>query len=125
MRDKSAVSALAALASVGFLAFAATSALAHAHLVNSNPAANATLGTSPKSIVLTFNEKLTPAFSTVQLSMVDHNMTVPVTTAISKDGKSLVATPKGALMKGAYKVTWTIASADGHKMTGDVKFRIG
>jgi methionine-rich copper-binding protein CopC len=125
MRHKSSPHALAALAGAGVLLLGATSALAHAHLVNSSPAANATLTASPKSIVLTFNEKLTPAFSTVQLSMVDHNMKVPVKTAVSKDGKSLVATPQAALMKGAYKVTWAVASSDGHKMTGDVTFRIG
>lgn len=100
-------------------------AWAHAHLASSNPAANATLAVAPKTITLTFTEKLVPAFSKFELAMVDHNMKVPVTTALSEDGKTISGTPQGALMKGSYKITWTAASADGHRMTGEVAFKVG
>ena len=69
----------------------ASQAFAHAHLVSSTPAANAALPTAPKTITLTFNEKLVPAFSKFELSMVDHDMKVPVTTAVSKDGSRKLA----------------------------------
>ena len=45
--------------------------------------------------------------------------------SVSKDGKSITGTPQAALGKGAYKVLWTAASADGHKMTGEVTFKVG
>lgn len=119
------LSSLAALA--GTAALLATSpAWAHAHLVSSMPAANATVAAAPKTITLTFNEKLAPAFSKFELTMPEMNgMKAPVKTAVSKDGKSIVGTPQAALMKGAYKIVWTAASADGHKMTGEVAFKVG
>jgi copper resistance protein C len=106
--------------------FVATQAFAHAHLVSSTPAANATLTAAPKTITLTFNEKLVPAFSKFELTMPEHGgMKVPVKTAVSKDGKSITGTTESALAKGAYKIIWSAASADGHKMNGEVAFKVG
>lgn len=111
-------------------AFAAAAAMltagqaaAHAKLVSSTPAANAQVA-APKVISLTFNEKLAPAFSGFELTMVEHGMKIPVKTAVSADGKTLTGTPQGAFMKGTYKVTWHAASADGHRMTGEVSFKV-
>lgn len=100
----------------------AGTASAHAHLVTSNPAANVTVA-APKTITLTFNEKLTPAFSGFELEM-GGGMKMPVKTTVSKDGLSIVGTPQGGLMAGAYKVTWHAASSDGHKMNGDLAFTV-
>ena len=116
---------LAALAGATAL-IASSPAWAHAHLVSSNPAANAAVAAAPKVITLTFNEKLVPAFSKFELTMPEHGgMKVPVKTTVSEDGKSITGTPQAALGKGAYKVLWTAASADGHKMTGEVTFKVG
>src|SRR5687767_11660733 len=68
---------------------AAGPAWAHAELVKSNPAANATVK-SPKSITLTFNERLVPAFSKFELTMPAHHMTIPVKTTVSPDRKRIV-----------------------------------
>jgi methionine-rich copper-binding protein CopC len=113
--------ALAGLAASAALLIAG-SAAAHAHLVKSTPAADATVA-APKTITLTFNEKLTPAFSGFDLEM-GGGMKMPVKTTVSKDGLSIVGTPQGALMAGAYKLTWHAASSDGHKMNGDVAFTV-
>jgi methionine-rich copper-binding protein CopC len=123
MRHK--LAGLAAIA--GTAALLATSpAWAHAHLVSSSPAANATVRVAPKTITLTFNEKVAPAFSKFDLVMPEHGgMKVAVKTKVSKDGKSIVGTVAAPLTKGAYKVAWTAASADGHKMTGEVPFTVG
>ena len=100
-------------------------AWAHAHLVSSNPAANASLTATPKTITLTFSDKLVPAFSKFELVMPEHGgMKVAVKTTVSKDGKSISGTPGAPLAKGLYKVVWTAASADGHKMTGEVNFKV-
>lgn len=106
--------------------FAASPLAAHAHLVNSTPAPNSTAA-NPRAISLTFSERLVPAFSKLQLamSMGGHNMAVPVKTAVAADGRTLVATPRGALLKGSYVVNWTAATLDGHKMTGSLQFRVG
>lgn len=112
---------------MGSAALLATSpAWAHAHLVTSNPAANVTVKAAPKTITLTFNEKLVPAFSKFDLIMPEHGgMKVAVKTVVSKDGKSITGKPAAALTAGAYKVIWTAASADGHKMNGEVAFKVG
>jgi methionine-rich copper-binding protein CopC len=115
--------AFAGIAASAALLFAGA-ASAHAHLVKSTPAANATIA-APKTISLTFNEKLTPAFSKFELVMPGmNNMAVAVKTAVSKDGMTIVGTPKSALMPGAYKVTWHAATSDGHKMDGAVDFTV-
>ena len=102
----------------------ASQAAAHAKLVTSSPTANAVVA-APKVITLKFNEKVTPAFSGFDLLMVEHNnMTVPVKTVVSKDGTTITGTPQGAFMAGSYKIRWHAASADGHRMTGDVDFKV-
>ena len=116
-------SALLALAIASSVAAFGGQALAHAHLIKSTPAAKATVA-APKTIMLTFNERLTPAFSKFELGMAD-GIKVNVKTAVSKDRKSLVGTPQGKLMPGAYTITWHAASADdGHKMDGTVPFTV-
>ena len=102
----------------------AGSAAAHAHLVTSTPAANATVA-APKTIILTFNEKLTPAFSKFELSMpAMKGMKVKMKTAVSKDHLTIVGKPQGKLMAGNYAITWHAASDDGHKMDGVVPFTV-
>lgn len=119
------LSALAGFAATAALV-ATSPAWAHAKLVSSNPAANATLAAAPKTITLTFNEKLVPAFSKFDVTMPEHGgMKVAVKTAVSSDGKTITGTPQAVLGKGAYKIVWTAASVDGHKMNGEVAFKVG
>lgn len=101
----------------------ASPAFAHADLVRSNPAKNATVA-APKKIILTFNEKVVPAFSKFEISMVGHDMKVPVKTQVSADGKTLTGVPQGRFMKGSYKISWVAAGADGHRMTGEIPFKV-
>jgi methionine-rich copper-binding protein CopC len=98
-------------------------ALAHTDLIKSNPAADSTVS-APKTIILTFSEKVAPAFTGVALAMND-GMKYALTTAISPDGKIITVTPKGSLMSGAYKLTWHAAAAeDGHRTDGAFSFKI-
>jgi methionine-rich copper-binding protein CopC len=112
----------ATAAALAFLT-AAGAASAHAKLVLSDPAAKAAVA-APKTITLKFDEELTPAFSKMTLGMAD-GMKIKVKTAVSKDHKTLVGTPQGKLMPGAYTITWQAAAADdGHKTTGTVPFTV-
>jgi methionine-rich copper-binding protein CopC len=114
--------ALIALAALG----TSGPALAHAKLVRSNPAMNAAVA-APKAITLTFDEKIVPAFSsfTVSMPMGSQTMQVPVKTHVDKDGKTLTGVPTGKLTAGSYVVHWTVAAADdGHKMSGDLNFKV-
>lgn len=98
-------------------------AAAHTHLVRSTPTANATVA-APRTMALTFNEKLAPAFSKAQVVMTGHDMSVPVKVKFSADGKTMTLTPQGAFAKGAYTIKWIAAGADGHRMEGAVPFTV-
>lgn len=111
----------AAGALVSALIFAGQAA-AHAKLVSADPAPAATVS-APRAIVLTFSERMTPAFSTFDL--IDSTGTaVPVKTRVSEDGKTITGTPTKALKAGGYTVNWRVASSDGHRMTGSTTFTV-
>lgn len=97
-------------------------AWAHARLVSSNPARDATVS-SPSTIRLTFSERMVPAFSSFEVVSAAGSEQA-VRTAVSEDGRTLTGTPARPLAAGDYTVTWTIASSDGHRMTGSYGFTV-
>lgn len=107
-------------------------ALAHAKIVSSRPAANATVSTAKaKSISLTFNEKLMAPTVKADLLMTgmpgmkNHApMKVAFGSMMGTDGKSMMLMPKRALVPGTYKVTWSAAGADTHRMSGGFSFTV-
>lgn len=107
-------------------------ALAHAKLISSSPAANATVSAAKaKSINLTFNEKViastmkTDLVMTGMPGMKDHApMKVAFTSMMGKNGKSMMLIPKKALGAGTYKVTWSAAGADTHRMVSEFSFTV-
>ncbi len=102
----------------------AADAQAHAKLVSSDPAANATI-TAPKQLVLKFSEKLQPKFSGLELTMPGmNNMAVAVKVAVAADGKTMIATPTAPLAAGAYTVAWHAVAADTHRMDGKFGFTV-
>ena len=125
---------------------------AHAKMLSSTPAVDATVA-KPAKITMTFNEKLTGPTVKVELFMtgmaqgmshdggMDHSkmagdkmdhgamadhapMKIAATSQLGKDGKSVTLTPKRALSAGKYKVAWSAAGADMHKMTGSYSFTV-
>jgi methionine-rich copper-binding protein CopC len=113
----------AILLAAGAFAVASGPAFAHAALLKSDPAPNSTIA-APKEIKLTFSEKLTPAFSGFELSMGD-GMTMKVATKLSDDGATLIGTPTGSFMAGAYKISWHATSSnDGHRTEGSLMFKV-
>ena len=104
------------------VALVTTSAQAHARLLSATPAGGATVA-APRTVSLTFSERFAAPFSTVEIRD-GQGRTVPATRSVSQDGKTLVATVAAPLPAGAYRVTWAIAAADGHRMTGDYSFTV-
>lgn len=105
---------------------------AHAKLVSSTPAANSTVQkVKATSINLTFNEKLIAATVKTELLMTgmpgmkSHApMKIVFSSMMGKDGKSLMLMPKKALAPGTYKVTWSAAGADTHRMGSEFSFTV-
>ncbi|QGY80254.1 copper homeostasis periplasmic binding protein CopC [Sphingorhabdus lacus] len=107
-------------------------AFAHAKLLSSTPAANATVSKDKaKSITLVFNEKLMASTVKAELVMTampgmkDHPpMKVAFSSMMGKDGKSMMLMPKKALVPGTYKVAWSAAGADTHRMGSEFSFTV-
>lgn len=100
----------------------ASPALAHARLVTATPGNGAAV-TAPRTISLTFSERFAAPFSTVEVED-GRGRAVSLTKTVSEDGKTLGGTFGAPLTAGAYRVTWAIAAADGHRMTGTYSFTV-
>lgn len=106
-------------------------ASAHAKLVSSTPAANATVA-KPGKIELKFSEKVIAKMAKAEIVMTgmpgmpDH-APMPITGFTPKmgaDGKSMTLLLKRALSAGTYKVTWYAAGADTHRLSGNFTFTV-
>jgi copper resistance protein C len=101
----------------------ASQAAAHAALVRSDPAANASVA-PPKTISLTFSEKLTPAFSGFEV-MTGDGTKMPVKATFSRDHKMIQGAPTRPMTPGLYRIAWhAAASDDGHRTEGSLAFRV-
>ena len=98
--------------------------LAHAKLLRSDPAADATLAAQPGKISLWFSERPEPKFTVVQL--LDSSGAAIVLGQPSLDAKameiSLDVPPN--LPSGKYTVSWRTAAADGHASSGRFAFTL-
>lgn len=106
-------------------------ALAHAKLLSSSPAANATI-VKPTKLTLTFSESFLGPMSGVELvmtgmpGMADH-APMPIrgfTTTVASDRKTMVVTLPRALPAGNYDIKWHIVGADQHRMEGGYSFTV-
>ena len=99
-------------------------ALAHAHLVKSQPSKGAVVRNAPSTLVLWFSEPLEAAFSTIEVvDQAGHHV---------EDGKAALdpADPKvlkvslQKLVPGSYKAVWRVVSIDTHKTNGELTFTV-
>lgn len=105
-------------------------AYAHTRLVGSSPVANATVS-KVTSVNLQFNEKVIASTVKAELvmtgmpGMANHApMKIPATARMGKDGKSMMLMLKRALVPGTYKVKWSAAGADTHRMGSEFGFTV-
>jgi copper transport protein len=105
---------------VAWLLLTPQPAHAHAVLVSSNPPAGATLGATPAAVVLRFDEPLV-----IKLS---HATVVDPTGRRFHDSTSdkTMRVPLATAAPGIYRVEWsTVSQADGHAVTGSMRFGVG
>jgi copper transport protein len=97
---------------------------AHAELVSSVPAANATLTQSPDALVLTFTEAVDPA--TVSVELLDENQAVvPDVGDATVTGGVTVRVELPELDPGVYTVNYQVVSTvDGHATAGIFAFLV-
>lgn len=105
--------------------FVSPAALAHAHLKNQYPAADAAVTAAPQALTLDFSEGIEPNFSGVTI-------TGPQEAAVKtgavkrneKDNKQLIVPVEESLKPGEYLVDWHVVSVDGHKTKGTYRFSV-
>ena len=97
------------------------SALAHTHLVRSNPADQAVLEKSPAVATLVFAEAVT--LTAVKIESTGGIKITPKPLPAGPAAELSVALP--VLNPGSYTMRWRALSDDGHVMAGAVHFSVG
>ena len=118
-------SALRGLLTAGLVSLALVgSARGHSLLLESAPAADATLATAPAQLVLRFNNRIEKSLSRVRVLDARGVAQPLVVNAAAGSADRLVATvPR--LAPGAWTVLWQVLSTDGHVVSGRFEFRVG
>ncbi len=111
--------ALAVLLWLG-VALGAAPAAAHAVLQSTQPADRAVLAQAPATVMLTFNEPVTP----IAVQVLDSAGRAVTREAATADGKLHIPLPPG-LAGGTYIVSWRVTSLDSHPVAGSLMFAVG
>ncbi len=110
--------AVAVLAAAGLISTAP--AQAHAILLDSQPAPQATVPPGRAGISLKFNSKVDHARSRIALRANGAETTLPIDPASAADSMAAMAT----LSPGDYVVRWQVLAVDGHITRGDLPFSV-
>jgi methionine-rich copper-binding protein CopC len=100
-----------------------STAFAHAHLVSSEPAANAEVA-APAEVTLHFTEPLEPAFSKIALADANGKPAAPAASQVDKQDARVMHLPLPQLGAGHYAVHWSAVATDGHRTQGDFAFTV-
>lgn len=100
-----------------------STAFAHAHLVSSEPAANAEVA-APAEVTIHFTEPLEPAFSKIALADANGKAAAPAGSQVDKNDAKVMHLPLPQLKAGRYSVHWTAVATDGHRTQGDFAFAV-
>ncbi|MFF3875203.1 copper resistance protein CopC [Streptomyces sp. NPDC001978] len=96
-------------------------ASAHATLLFTSPAADATVPDSPASLVLVFDQPVGVGSSAVRLTPAA-GLGKPTR---SQGGRTVTLPVQGKLAEGVHTVNWQVTAQDGDIMTGSYRFAIG
>ena len=120
--SKNLIVALMGLASVAAMS---TAAFAHPKLMSSTPAENATVAAGPSELRLTFNEKLEPSMSGVEVKdQSGKKIETGKAATDPADAKLLVIPLSAPLGDGTYNVDWHAVAADTHRIKGSYTFTV-
>jgi copper resistance protein C len=113
---------LAGLLTGAALLAGATPAAAHNTLVSANPADGARLSSGPPQVTLTFDQPVQRGFSTLTVTGPDGNRWEAGEPAVSGNEVTAPVRPLGPA--GDYVVGYRIVSADGHPVSGSLRFTL-
>ena len=110
------------LAAAAALAVAAPAA-AHSLLLESAPAAGATLTTAPQELMLRFNNRIEKSLSRVRL-LDERGGAQPLVVSVADGAADRLTAVAPPLSPGRWRVEWQVLSTDGHVVTGRFEFRL-
>ena len=99
--------------------------VAHPHslLLESSPAAGATLNEGPPRIWLRFNNRIEKKLSTIRV-VDEHGAPQRVTMLVGDGAADRLSATVPTLPPGAWRVEWQVLSTDGHIVSGNFSFRV-
>ncbi|HEY2022939.1 copper homeostasis periplasmic binding protein CopC [Paraburkholderia sp.] len=115
--------ALRALMSGAVALMVSSSALAHAHLISSTPAANAD-AVAPTEVTIHFTEPLEPAFSKITVLDASGKSALAAASTVDSHDARLMRAALAQLDAGRYAVHWVAVATDGHRTQGDFAFNV-
>ena len=111
--------------SLGIAALVTGAAHAHTRLVSANPMPNTTVRQAPQQISITFNEPVLAKFVSLTVTGPDgQRLHVAGIQIDPKTRKSMSSVVHGGGRPGVYRVDWSAAGSDMHKMTGSYSFTV-
>lgn len=105
---------------IGALLLLPSIALAHAHLLSSTPAANATVHGPDVAIELRFNSRVDGAHSVLSVVTSNGGVTLVIDRQSAENNLNAHAT----LKPGSYTLRWQALSTDGHITRGEIPFTV-
>jgi methionine-rich copper-binding protein CopC len=102
----------------------AAPASAHTKLATANPAPNSTVRKAPKQVIITFNEPVLARFVTIAVTGPGGKLHVMGAQVDPKNKARVSTVVHGGGKPGVYKVDWSAAGSDMHKMTGSYSFAV-
>ncbi|MFE0589173.1 copper resistance protein CopC [Micromonospora echinospora] len=111
----------AAAAVAVVLAVTATPASAHARLVNTSPAKDATLSNPVETVEFTFDDRVREQFVTIVVAGPEGRSYLRGEVEVDQFRLRQPVYPTGS---GSYRVAWRVVGSDGHPVQGEFRFRV-
>jgi copper resistance protein C len=108
--------------SAAWLLLSCVPALAHARLVQEEPAGGATLAESPDRVELTFSEPVDAEFSPLEVRNSEGERVDEDNARIDPADARVLIVDLEELSEGSYTVEWRVTSIDGHVVEGRYEF---
>jgi methionine-rich copper-binding protein CopC len=101
-----------------------SSALAHAYLVRSSPAARAVITAAPEQVQLWFNERLEPAYAVISIWNADRQRIDAGDGRVDAADPARLSVRVPPLPGGVYTVRYRVVSVDGHVVEAEFTFTV-
>lgn len=122
MKKHLSIVSAAHLAAAALTLAAASLASAHARPTRQEPAAGATITATINKVAIDFDDRLEPAFSSIDVTNAQGKSVVSGKSAVDAANAKHMSVSVGTLAPGKYTAVWVAVAADGHRTQGRYTF---